>query len=222
MIHVEMFCDVCDVNVNLEKRQAKRNINVILIVALKPGTIETRNTIQGLAVIPLQHLRVRIASWIAPELREQRDQAIRSANIDPLTGIANRRAFELAQTNAELEQDTCIILFDANNFGRVNKVSGHQAGDALLCTLAQSLRDSAQAFGVGSRVFRIGGDEFAIIAPCGLAISLRDHAEINFGAWRSAGNVLVTVSGTIGTTLQDADRELQSRKRQRKEASIIE
>ncbi|MGY3914403.1 sensor domain-containing diguanylate cyclase [Aeromonas australiensis] len=81
---------------------------------------------------------------------------------DPLTGIMNRRAFE--QHKAALEQrgeHFWLLLFDVDNFKGVNDSQGHAFGDQVLCRMANCLADM---LGV-SKVYRIGGDEFAALLP---------------------------------------------------------
>ncbi len=81
---------------------------------------------------------------------------------DPLTGILNRRAFD--QQRAELEQagrPYWLVLFDVDNFKRVNDSWGHGVGDAVLFRVATIM---ARTLG-DERVYRIGGDEFAALLP---------------------------------------------------------
>jgi diguanylate cyclase (GGDEF)-like protein len=89
------------------------------------------------------------------------------ADTDPLTGLANRRAFL-----AELEQllaapgapPFALALLDLDGFKPINDTFGHAAGDSLLVEVAARLRREADA---GAVVARIGGDEFALILPGG-------------------------------------------------------
>ncbi len=81
---------------------------------------------------------------------------------DPLTGILNRRAFD--QQRAGLEQagrPYWLVLFDVDNFKRVNDSWGHGVGDAVLFRVATIM---ARTLG-DERVYRIGGDEFAALLP---------------------------------------------------------
>ena len=88
------------------------------------------------------------------------------ANIDAMTGVKNRHAFLEAETNidrkiADRRQPPFAIVFlDVNDLKKINDTKGHQAGD-------QYLRDACAIIcGVFSHspVFRIGGDEFAVIS----------------------------------------------------------
>ncbi|WP_323972910.1 GGDEF domain-containing protein [Aeromonas hydrophila] len=81
---------------------------------------------------------------------------------DPLTGIMNRRAF--TQRRSELEESATphwLLLFDVDNFKRINDNWGHTVGDGVLCRVAELL---VAELGSGC-VYRIGGDEFAALLP---------------------------------------------------------
>lgn len=100
-------------------------------------------------------------------LRDDRDQArtqaIRlgqMANTDGLTGLANRRAFDMI---ARLKPGQGLLLADIDRFKVVNDEHGHQVGDAVLCRVAAVLRD-ALSEQPGARVYRLGGEEFAVVA----------------------------------------------------------
>ena len=85
------------------------------------------------------------------------------ASRDPLTGLANRRAFEQTLKNARAsESPLALFICDLDGFKPVNDTWGHQAGDALLQEIAN--RMVAQA-GSDAMVARLGGDEFGILIP---------------------------------------------------------
>ena len=93
------------------------------------------------------------------------DEAQHLAHHDPLTGIANRRAFsDAAQRKlAEVKRTqstAAIISLDIDYFKSVNDTHGHDIGDAVLCELARRITESARAQDV---VARMGGEEFAIL-----------------------------------------------------------
>jgi diguanylate cyclase (GGDEF)-like protein/PAS domain S-box-containing protein len=91
-----------------------------------------------------------------------------SATHDALTRLPNRLLFQerLAQAIAEAEEGGAgkvgLLHLDIDHFKQVNDSLGHDAGDMLLKTLAERLRDAVRA---GDTVARLGGDEFAIVLP---------------------------------------------------------
>lgn len=157
-----------------------------------------------------------LADLLAPRLRERREVAERLANVDALTSLPNRRAFEMAEQTARTEQMS-IVLFDLNNFGKVNKFCGHETGDEILKYYAGVLADVARKYKV--RAFRFAGDEFVIIAPRKFAAAVRDAVERRAAEHRFQ-NFEVSISGTIGATFCEADCSLQKRKALKKESSF--
>lgn len=164
-------------------------------------------------------IRETIANFIFPEGNIERRRLEREANICPLTGVANRRAFDLAKITAEKDNRTMVILFDANNFGQINKLAGHDTGDVVLRELAECIKSQAERIGFGERCFRLGGDEFVVLIPQYYAERFRDRVEKAFGV-HYFENIPVSVSGSIGSTLAEADSILQGRKHIQKENQI--
>ena len=85
---------------------------------------------------------------------------------DQLTGLPNRRLFQdrITSAIARAERDrTALILFyvDLNRFKEVNDTLGHDAGDALLCQVAESLQHVVRRT---DTLARMGGDEFVLLA----------------------------------------------------------
>lgn len=91
----------------------------------------------------------------------------RLARIDPLTGVNNRRAF-FESLRAQVRACTAhsrplaVLVIDVDDFKRVNDSYGHAAGDRLLLNLAASFSRQLRRHDV---IGRIGGEEFAVIAP---------------------------------------------------------
>jgi diguanylate cyclase (GGDEF)-like protein len=96
----------------------------------------------------------------------QAEQNLRHlAHVDPVTGLANRNAFnerlEFAINEArKFDETVAMLLLDLDNFKQVNDTLGHQAGDELLRMVAQRIARDLRRDDV---VSRLGGDEFAII-----------------------------------------------------------
>lgn len=111
-------------------------------------------------------VRARVKSHLA--LKHRTDQLNRLASVDSLTGLANRRAFDIA-----LEQEwrrACrsgtplsLLMIDIDHFKRFNDLHGHLAGDD--CLRAVSAKLAVQAKRPGELVTRYGGEEFAVILP---------------------------------------------------------
>lgn len=163
----------------------------------------------------LLNFRKALANFIYPEMETERRSLERAALVDEMTGLANRRAFDLARPVAEKDSTLCFIIFDGNNFGKVNKACGHSVGDDFIKSAARAIGDAAEDYRISERVFRIGGDEFAVIAPKRIAFALRENAELFFGVC-VISEITVSLSGEIGETFKAADDKLQGRKGKQK------
>ena len=100
--------------------------------------------------------------------REKADELRRLSTIDPLTGIANRRAFEdtLAQEWRRMMRHgtaLSLLMVDVDCFKRFNDAYGHVAGDQCLRVVAQVLAGKARR--AGEMAARYGGEEFAVLLP---------------------------------------------------------
>jgi diguanylate cyclase (GGDEF)-like protein/PAS domain S-box-containing protein len=100
------------------------------------------------------------------ELPARAKELERLAMEDPLTGLANRRAFqkvledELIKARTGISGGISLLALDLDDFKSVNDRGGHAAGDAMLCQISDQLRDFV---GDSGTVARLGGDEFAIV-----------------------------------------------------------
>ncbi|MEO5494232.1 MAG: diguanylate cyclase [Sphingomonas sp.] len=110
--------------------------------------------------------RIRLLSVERDEAIEREIIASRLADIDPLTGLLNRRAFLRQAIGREGEQ--ALILTDLDHFKGVNETLGHDGGDEVLRLFARILRQAAPA---GALIARMGGEEFAILCPADRAIA---------------------------------------------------
>lgn len=92
----------------------------------------------------------------------------RNSMYDVMTGLRNRLQFEyvLQQDKTETRKSTLIVL-DLDDFKAINDTYGHQVGDQALIKLAERLKEAVRE---EDRLYRIGGDEFAILlyGICGL------------------------------------------------------
>jgi diguanylate cyclase (GGDEF)-like protein len=137
------------------------------------------------------------------------EQTWRQANLDPLTGVPNRRAFMTALEEA-LAADGALLFIDLDGFKSVNDTLGHAAGDRLLTVVAERLSAAIREEDV---LARLAGDEFVVLAR-----DVRDRADLARLAGRVSavfeeqvrlGDTAVPVRASIGTTLFTAGQDCQ-------------
>jgi diguanylate cyclase (GGDEF)-like protein len=105
------------------------------------------------------------AAALALDNAQIRARLEHQAQTDSLTGLYNHRAFHerlrLALASASRSHDAVsVLMLDIDDFKRVNDVYGHGAGDEILRSLAETLKDAVRA---SDAVYRLGGEEFAIV-----------------------------------------------------------
>jgi diguanylate cyclase (GGDEF)-like protein len=153
----------------------------------------------------------------------------RMAHQDPLTGLANRRAFDAALTAAfqSPEARFALLLIDVDAFKQINDRFGHSTGDRVLRELAAHASAEVRA---ADCLARIGGDELALVAPgAGRDAALRLSGALAEAAARvtpghGAEPVSITVSHALfpqdgtdrATLLRALDRELHEGKTARR------
>ena len=109
-------------------------------------------------------------------LEEKSQELWAMAHHDALTGTRNRRAFDeymknLPQLLGERSIGVCFALFDVNHFKAINDSYGHSIGDQVLKVIASRINAVLRR---GEELFRIGGDEFAVILlDCDESTALR-------------------------------------------------
>lgn len=141
----------------------------------------------------------------------------RQATTDPLTGLFNRRQYEmLFQRERErcnrLRQQMSLCIMDLDHFKRINDEYGHDAGDAVLRHVAQQLSCSLRHSDV---VGRFGGEEFVLVLPdTGLeqAVAVLNRLREDLVATPVPVNgTLLPVSATFGITeVREDDTELEA------------
>ncbi|WP_246752751.1 GGDEF domain-containing protein [Sinorhizobium sp. BG8] len=164
---------------------------------------------------------------VAVLVRELIDDAVASSDIDPLSGLLNRRGFARLVAPQLQRSGTfpgVLVLADIDYFKRINDKFGHHAGDEVIHTFAQVLRSHAPS---EASVARIGGEEFAVYLPVAdcecarmFAMSVRaTMAEREFGAGRakfritaSFGIAVAKRGGTLEGTMREADTALYAAK----------
>ena len=179
----------------------------------------------GLRVIAAQddsHARSEELERLHNDLRRQNDQLAELATCDGMTGLKNYRHFRATLAASVSFADRkglplSLIMLDVDDFKSYNDVFGHPAGDAVLVTVARTLRDAVRDHDL---VARYGGEEFAILLPAtdahsAIAIAERLRLDIVARPWPDrpirASLGVATTSETVATPaklLGLADRAL--------------
>ena len=139
------------------------------------------------------------------ELRSKLDNVRKESLTDPLTGIANRKAFDdavrqaAAQTGSEA---VTLLLCDIDHFKKFNDSWGHQTGDQVLRLVANCLAENVKGRDTAARY---GGEEFAVLlrgtglkAATMVAEQIRETVETKKLVKKSTGDVLGTITISIG------------------------
>jgi diguanylate cyclase (GGDEF)-like protein len=123
--------------------------------------------ILNIALVLLGWRRYRDLEEEVAERRQREEEARFLAEIDPLTGLYNRRAFydyaapKIARWRAE-KRSIGVLVVDLDSFKNINDLFGHPEGDAALKTTAERM---VQVLPAEHLAARIGGDEFAVVLP---------------------------------------------------------
>jgi len=188
------------------------------VVVRRSDLVARRKDCSELAVeVRMRSLLVndqRISIMFLHDISERKhNEARRDYEIqhDLLTGLLNRRALAdmlpLAQERARRNGNPLSVLFiDLDGFKKVNDVHGHEAGDLLLQTVAERIRDSIRQT---DSAFRLAGDEFVVIleGPNGTLENARARGEKLIAAISAPvplpSSVDAAVGASIGIAFQD-------------------
>lgn len=133
-------------------------------------TGEMITSLAGLAKVMIERTReieneMRKSSEEADRLRKSLDRARRDAEVDHLTGLPNRRAFEAVYDSnyraAQAEIDNLSVAFvDIDRFKSVNDTHGHETGDRVIQAVSEVLQRISND---RCHVARHGGEEFVVL-----------------------------------------------------------
>jgi len=151
----------------------------------------------------------------------ERDRVQVLANTDALTGVGNRRAFDvrMAQLGTSAADEVAMIVVDVDRLKAVNDAGGHEAGDLTLQAVAGALTSQVR---LGDLVARLGGDEFVAVlegidraAAAGLATRMVDAVTAALGSTISVSVGVATgpASEAGPSLLRAADRAMYAAKR---------
>lgn len=179
-------------------------------VLCKNGDIKT--TLLGGVLLP--HEGWGLATFVdITERKEHELQIEKLAMEDPLTGLANRRAFnEILKGSLSRARrggkKTALLLVDLDGLKQLNDTLGHDRGDLVLQKVAERLRESVRS---GDVVCRLGGDEFSVVADAvdgpGTVEEMADRIMLEIQQPFTIGNIPVDLSVSIGIGIYPSDAE---------------
>lgn len=163
------------------------------------------------------------------KLKLEVEKLERESHIDPLTKAYNRRVLnkdlqEILAAIKEKDNDLHVIMFDADDFKKVNDFYGHIAGDKTLIFISKMLQNSVRQ---GTKLYRYGGEEFIIvlnratleetIAITGRILKEIDESKLlykghNIHLTLSAGISSYVAGDTAESLIERADRALYDAK----------
>ena len=153
-----------------------------------------------------EHLALAIQSAMLFEHAEK------GALQDPLTGIANHRAMqEFLQSRFEeahrLGREIGVIMIDVDHFRSFNEIHGHDAGDAALRMVAETLQSCVRGYDIAARY---GGEEFTLILPGTgavgtLAMAERVRQAISKLSYNAPDGSMRSLSASLGCAIFPAD-----------------
>lgn len=112
-------------------------------------------------------VKVIVTTMQIDEQKRQVQHLEHKANTDELTGFLNRHAYEqdsVEYENVGPDSNLVYVSIDVNGLKVVNDTLGHEAGDELLTGAAYCMDE---AFGEYGKIYRVGGDEFAVVIYAG-------------------------------------------------------
>lgn len=153
---------------------------------------------------------------IAIERHQRVVEHERRAYVDMLTGLNNRAAFETVVSKLPCDKPGAwaLLVVDLDNLKTVNDTFGHHTGDCLLKTASERISAAI----IPDRVYRIGGDEFAVVVESDLALrdldATADRILDTLVAPTDCGGHTVVPRATIGGAVLAAGERVAERVRQ--------
>jgi diguanylate cyclase (GGDEF)-like protein len=130
---------------------------------------------------------------IREALVEARAEADRLAQVDHLTGVANRRSLDPVLSR-HAGRPVGLLLLDLDHFKAINDHHGHAAGDAVLVAVADRLRSSVRA---DDAVVRMGGEEFLVVLR-----DIADEAQLEAVGEKVRARIAAEPIAAAGATLR--------------------
>lgn len=180
---------------------------------LDPGFMEV---ITGLAMLVVAVLVARLVLGRQSALMDDYVHANRKSMLDSLTGLYNHAAFYDALDLHIIEQakgngDFCLIVFDIDDFKRINDEYGHDTGDDVLLALVAAINALLEK---KDTAYRYGGEEFTVLTPRGPEQSLALAEAIRASFTARAGALLDSRQTTVSAGICQFDSSLFSGRRE--------
>jgi diguanylate cyclase len=187
------------------------------VMVLVKRLLEETSTMQK--QMELLDNQVSSSSATIRQLRDRLEGLRREALTDPLTGIANRKAFDATLRDAarqamESGSDLSLLFLDIDHFKRFNDTWGHQIGDQALRLVAKTLTDNVKGQDLASR---FGGEEFAVILPntaidhaVTLANKIRHSFAVRKLVKKDTGETIGGITVSIGVSRYEPGESLSS------------
>jgi diguanylate cyclase (GGDEF)-like protein len=161
------------------------------------------------------------------EMLEQELTSLSLATLDELTKLTNRRGFDAIAEHTiamcrRVDEPATLLYFDLDGFKPINDTLGHAAGDRVLRTFAQNLRETFRDSDV---VARVGGDEFCVLLTSATPEDVRRPLSLLEGSLEMReGEPLVSFSvgiaqydpsrhSTVRALVEEADQRMYKQKR---------
>lgn len=194
-------------------------LKTIQVFVLGAGILlATAVTVGVLLIYPI----IRTQAKEGGKLREMTESlSVRSQNLehaaltDALTGMQNRRYFddalrEYLQEFKRIERPVGLMILDLDHFKKVNDTYGHDTGDEVLRAVAKCLKEMTRYHDV---VARLGGEEFAIVAPnmdLDMLTRLAERIRKAISVMPiSSGNVRLMVTTSVGLAVWNREETME-------------
>jgi diguanylate cyclase (GGDEF)-like protein len=190
---------------------------VLLVADSTPHEIATE-TIELLELLSFHSASALRAADLVRDLRVE-------AATDPLTGLGHHRSFHARLHAVDEDRPLALIVVDLDSFKEVNDTQGHAAGDRLLREVSAVLLSVLRE---GDDAFRIGGDEFAVLARAAdraealeVATRVVDEVRRRTSATASIGVCLTHGAEPLDEALLRADHALYAAKAQGRDRAVL-
>lgn len=199
------------------------------------GVIAASSNLDKLSKTDIDYLlQLSMQASVTTQRANSYAQVLRYATIDALTGLNNRRQFEvrLKQETANARRNgkpLCCIMLDIDYFKHVNDTWGHSAGDCVLKNVAAIVAEELREYDIASRY---GGEEFCILLPntkikeaAFVAQRLRlavEKADINISDDQVLGCDTLKVTISVGVSEFDENYDCIERLHQNADVALYE